>query len=249
MTVKDLFDKEFLFEDKKSDERKMMKIFYKFDINLIKNNGEQEQNTQANVAPAPAPEVSAATPAPSQEANAQIPATTPEVSAATPEAAPAIDFNNIQPSVVTEDDEKEEVTDDKSIVRKMQGEVLLRKEEIDNIQTVEDIIEKLKNTKENGISILDELSYELLQNMSQTSQMQQELKDKINMKDSSIFAEMIYGRKKEESVGIRIIKRKSSDLITNNMLVDNQIVNSQFDKKKLDNKIVDMRNEEYSDEK
>ena len=88
-----------------------------------------------------------------------------------------------------------------------------------------------------------------MQNLTQTNQLQQELKDKVDIKESNIFAEIIYGKKLDESVGVRLIKRKSSELVTNSMLVNNQIVNSQFSKEKLDSKIVDMRNEEYSDEK
>lgn len=238
MNLKQLFEKELLFEVKK-DSYKNFKIFYKININLKRK--KEESAPEAQPTPQPQSEV----------------APTPEIQSVQqpqPEVAPApetqLSLNqpqevNFSPSVVTEDGETE-ITDDNSIVRKLEGELELTKEEIDNIQTVEDILDKLKENKDP--QILDELSYEFVSNMLTTNQLQQELKDKLEYKDSLVFVEIIYGKKKEESVGFRMIKRKNSDLISNSMLVDNQIINSQFSKSKLDQKIVDMRNEEYSED-
>ena len=249
MTVKDLFRKEFLFESKK--EKHPFKIFYKIDIFLKKNQAEQPtppeeqqpaQPTPPEAAPVASPEMTPEVPSPTEVTPQDIPQVTPQE----PEVMP-----NPSYSVVTEDDEedKEEVTDDNVIVRKLNGEIELSQEDVNNIQSIDDIYQKLQEEKDNGTNILDELSFELLQNLTQTNQLQQELKDKVDIKESNIFAEIIYGKKLDESVGVRLIKRKSSELVTNSMLVNNQIVNSQFSKEKLDSKIVDMRNEEYSDEK
>ena len=249
MTVKDLFSKEFLFESVKK-EKYPYKIFYKLDIFLKKKKAEELPAEQ----PAPVQEVPQApvTQEFPQQPVQEVPPT-PEVPQTAP--APEAGQNNIDmsyfSSVVTEDDkeEDEEVTDDNVIVRKLHGEIILTKEEVNNIQAIDDIYQKLQEEKDNGANILDDLSFELLQNLTATNQLQQELKDKVDIKESSIFAEIIYGKKPEDSVGVRLIKRKGSELVTNSMLIDNQIVNFQFSKEKLDSKIVDMRNEEYSDEK
>lgn len=248
MTVKDLFNKEFLFESAKK-EKYPYKIFYKLDIFLKKK---KEEAAPPEAVPAPAPEV---TPSPEVPEVPQTPeatpapAPTPEQPAEVQPAQSGIDMSYFS-SVVTEDDdeEEEEVTDDNVIVRKLHGELVLDKEAVNNIQAIDDIYQKLQEEKDNGANILDDLSFELLQNLTSTNQLQQELKDKVDIKESNIFAEILYGKKIEDSVGIRLIKRKGSELITNSMLIDNQIVNSQFSKEKLDSKIVDMRNEEYSDE-
>lgn len=251
MTVREIFNKEFLFESVKKN-KYPYKIFYKLDISLIKNKeGEPQPEATPEQNPIP-PEVNTqapapvATPAPEQMAPAAAPV---------PEQPPVDNLQGLpEPafSVVTEDDNEEtdsqEVTDDNVIVRKLSGEIELDEEDVDNIQSIDDIYQKLQEEKNNNANILDDLSFELLMNLTSTNQIQEDLKNKLDVKKSSIFAEIIYGKKKEESVGVRLIKRKNSDLVTNSMLVDNQIVNSQFNKKNLDIKIVDMRNDEYSDE-
>ena len=254
MTVREIFNKEFLFESTKKN-KYPYKIFYRLDISLIKNKeGEAPQE------PAPeqqqpidqtqgqqVPDQTMAQPAPEQQQPAPAPAPVPEQPV--PDNLQGLPEPSF--SVVTEDDDEEEtqeITDDNVIVRKLSGELELDEEDVDNIQSIDDIYQKLQEEKNNNANILDDLSFELLMNLTATNQLQEDLKNKIDIKKSNIFAEIIYGKKKEESVGVRLIKRKNSELVTNSMLVDNQIVNTQFNKQKLDMKIVDMRNDEYGEE-
>ena len=248
MTGLELFRKELLFESTKTD-KKSLKIFYKFDINLIKlseeqpaDNSQQQQDavppvdtTQA--APVPTPDASAVPPVDTTQA---APVPTPDVSAVppTPEVQPLP-----MPSVVTEDDEKTIIDDDNSIVRKMEGELVLQKEEIDEIQTVEDLINKLADSKKDGTNILDEFTSDIITTCLNPN-MQQDLKSKVDQK-SLIFVEILYGKKKENSVGLRIIKRKNSDLLTVSMMIDDKIINSQYKKETLDKRITDIRNDEF----
>lgn len=242
MNLKELFDREFLFESKKDN--KLYKIFYRIDINLKKAKNEEAPAPQEVTPQAPAADIS------QQQINQQQPiAPQPEVPAATevPQQAPSQDLS-FSPSVVTEGDSSNEteITDDNSIVRKLSGELEISKEDVDDIQSIDDILDKLKSS--NNPQILDELSYEFILNMLQSNQLDDSLKVQLDYKASNLFVEIMYGKKKEESVGFRLIKRKNSDLISNSMLLDNQIVNSPFSKQKLDQKIVDTRNEEYSDD-
>lgn len=248
MIFKELFDKEFLFESSKVD-KKTTKIFYKFNINIIKKLEEnnEQQNVENNQTPpadtgtAPAVDPNtAAAPIPAVDASA-IPAVDPNAAAPViPDTPPAL-F-----SVVTEDDDKNiQVNDENNIVRKMEGEVTLTKEEIDDIQTVEDLITKLADAKVEGVNVLDEFTADILQVIVNPAT-QMELKQKID-KESEIFAEIIYGKKKENSIGLRIIKRKNSDLLTTSMMIDNKIINSQYKKDTLDKRITDYRNDEYEE--
>lgn len=244
MNLKELFDREFLFESKKDN--KLYKIFYRIDINLKKAKKEEQPAPQEVAPQAPAAEVPQ--PAPQQPiAQTEVPAAT-EVSQPLPQEVPQAQNLSFSPSVVTEDDSSNEteITDDNSIVRKLNGELEISKEDVDDIQSIDDILDKLKSS--NNPQILDELSYEFILNMLQTNQLDDSLKAQLDYKASNLFVEIMYGKKKEESVGFRLIKRKNSDLISNSMLLDNQIVNSPFSKQKLDQKIVDTRNEEYSDD-
>lgn len=151
-------------------------------------------------------------------------------------------------SVVTEEDDKNvQVNDENNIIRKMEGEVILSKEEIDDIQTVEDLVTKLTESKVDGVNVLDEFTADILQVIANPAT-QPQLKEKID-KESSIFAEILYGKKRENSVGLRVIKRKNSDLLTTSMMIDNKIINAQYKKETLDKRVTDYRNDEYDEDK
>jgi hypothetical protein len=101
----------------------------------------------------------------------------------------------------------------------------------------------LTETKVDGIEVLDEFTADILQVMVNPAT-QQMLKDKIG-KESTIFAEIIYGKKKEESAGLRVIKRKNSELLTTSMMIDNKIINSKYNKETLDKRITEYRNSKF----
>lgn len=261
MKFKELFDKEFLYESSKADEKKGSKIFYKFDINIKKKEEAVNDNTAAidNTAqtqndvsqPAPVDNGVNAAPAttPTPIDNGVNPAPAPVDNM----AAPAPEINLPLPSVVTEDGDDNgnnennvSINDDNNIVRKLEGELFLTKEDIDSIQTIEDIITKLTEEKVDGANVLDEFTADILQVIvNPATQMQ--LKDKID-KESTIFAEILYGKKRENSVGMRVIKRKNSDLLTTSMMIDNKIINAQYKKDTLDKRITDYRNDEYEED-
>lgn len=249
MKFKELFDKEFLYESKKED-KKATKIFYKFDINIKKI----EQNDVNQEAPQPDQTI------PPMDPNMTAPATQPVdpnmTAPLTAPATPPVDPNMAAPaqlpddlgatlaSVVTEDDkENVEINDEDNIIRKLEGEVILTEEEEDEIQTVEDIITKLTETKVDGVEVLDEFTADILQVMVNPAT-QQALKEKIG-KESSIFAEIIYGKKREDSAGLRIIKRKNSELLTTSLMIDNKIINAKYNKDTLDKRITEYRNRKF----
>ena len=243
MKFKDLFDKEFLYESKKED-KKTTKIFYEFDIN-IKKKEEQVDNQ-------PAPDATA-TPTPD---TGVPPVDNTMAPAPAPVSAPMDQPVDIPPlplaSVVTEDDDDKgdneegvSINDDDNIIRKLKGEMVLEKEDIDNIQTIEDLITTLAENKVDGANVLDEFTSDILQVMANPAT-QLQLKDKIDV-ESKIFAQILYGKKPEDSVGVRFIKRKGSDLITTSMMVDNKIINAQYKKETLDKRITDYRNDEFEE--
>lgn len=257
MKFKDLFDKEFLYESKKED-KKATKIFYKFDINIKKIDEAEANQTapttdQATSAPVADPNLAAQT-------TPVVDQTVPAVDQ-TPPAAPAVDPNMSQQpveqlptdlgatlaSVVTEDDDKNkesvEINDEDNIIRKLEGEVILTEEEVDEIQTIEDIITKLTEAKNDGVEVLDEFTADMLQVIVNPAT-QQTLKEKVG-KESTIFAEIIYGKKREESAGLRIIKRKNSELLTTSLMIDDKIINAKYNKETLDKRITEYRNSKY----
>lgn len=230
MKFKELFDKEFLYESKKED-KKATKIFYEFDINIKK----KEEQTSDQSAPDVTTDVGTA---PVDNTTQPI----PDVTMAQPAPVSPLPLA----SVVTEDDDKDvKINDDNNIIRKLKGEIFLQKEEIDNLQTVEDLITKLAENKVDGVNVLDEFTCNILQVMANPAT-QTQLKEKIDV-ESKIFAQILYGKKPEDSVGVRFIKRKGSDLLTTSMMIDNKIINSQYKKETLDKRITDYRNDEFEE--
>ena len=244
MTLRDIINKEFeVITEETRKEKKVVKIFYKLNLNLIKPAQTSEQpEQQDNEANNQQPE--------QQQNNAQIPqqqdlqqnaqmqnnVTQPENNTQLPQ----IDASEL-PSIQTEETENNniDIKDDNTIVRKLEGEVELKKEKVDEIQTFQDIIEYLTKEQVEGVSVLDDFSSEIL-NIIFTPQASQ-ISQKVDKK-SSIFADIQYGFGKDDNVGVRIKKTANSDLISNVMIIDGSIINTPFNLMKVNERIIDYRN-------
>lgn len=244
MTLRDIINKEFeVITEETRKEKKVVKIFYKLNLNLIKpaqtsEQPEQQDNEINNQQPE------------QQQNNAQVPQqqdlqqnTQMQNNAPQPEnniQLPQIDASEL-PSIQTEETENNniDIKDDNAIVRKLEGEVELKKEKVDEIQTFQDIIEYLTKEQVEGVSVLDDFSSEIL-NIIFTPQASQ-ISQKVDKK-SSIFADIQYGFGKDDNVGVRIKKTANSDLISNVMIIDGSIINAPFNLMKVNERIIDYRN-------
>lgn len=244
MTLRDIINKEFeVITEETRKEKKVVKIFYKLNLNLIKpaqtsEQPEQQDNEVNNQQPE------------QQQNNAQIPQqqdlqqnTQMQNNVQQPEnntQLPQIDASEL-PSIQTEETENNniDIKDDNTIVRKLEGEVELKKEKVDEIQTFQDIIEYLTKEQVEGVSVLDDFSSEIL-NIIFTPQASQ-ISQKVDKK-SSIFADIQYGFGKDDNVGVRIKKTANSDLISNVMIIDGSIINAPFNLMKVNERIIDYRN-------
>ena len=242
MTLRDIINKEFeVITEETRKEKKVVKIFYKLNLNLIKpaqtpeqpeqqdnevNNQQPEQ--QQNNIQAPQQDLQ------QQNVQAQNNVSQPENN------IPQIDVSEL-PSIQTEETENNnvDIKDDNTIVRKLEGEVELKKEKVDEIQTFQDIIEYLTKEQVEGVSVLDDFSSEIL-NIIFTPQASQ-ISQKVDKK-SSIFADIQYGFGKDDNVGVRIKKTANSDLISNVMIIDGSIINAPFNLMKVNERIIDYRN-------
>ena len=242
MTLRDIINKEFeVITEETRKEKKVVKIFYKLNLNLIKpaqttEQPEQQDNEVNNQQPE------------QQQNNTQIPQqqdlqqnTQMQNNVPQPENnIPQIDVSEL-PSIQTEETENNnvDIKDDNTIVRKLEGEVELKKEKVDEIQTFQDIIEYLTKEQVEGVSVLDDFSSEIL-NIIFTPQASQ-ISQKVDKK-SSIFADIQYGFGKDDNVGVRIKKTANSDLISNVMIIDGSIINAPFNLMKVNERIIDYRN-------
>ena len=242
MTLRDIINKEFeVITEETRKEKKVVKIFYKLNLNLIKpaqtsEQPEQQDNEVNNQQPE------------QQQNNTQIPQQQDlqqniqmQNNVLQPENnIPQIDVSEL-PSIQTEETENNniDIKDDNTIVRKLEGEVELKKEKVDEIQTFQDIIEYLTKEQVEGVSVLDDFSSEIL-NIIFTPQASQ-ISQKVDKK-SSIFADIQYGFGKDDNVGVRIKKTANSDLISNVMIIDGSIINAPFNLMKVNERIIDYRN-------
>lgn len=243
MTLRDIINKEFeVITEETRKEKKVVKIFYKLNLNLIKPAQTSEQpEQQDNEVNNQQPEQQNNTQVPQQQDlqqntqiqnNIQQPENNTQLS--------QIDVSEL-PSIQTEETENNnvDIKDDNTIVRKLEGEVELKKEKVDEIQTFQDIIEYLTKEQVEGVSVLDDFSSEIL-NIIFTPQASQ-ISQKVDKK-SSIFADIQYGFSKDDNVGVRIKKTANSDLISNVMIIDGSIINAPFNLMKVNERIIDYRN-------
>ena len=244
MTLRDIINKEFeVITEETRKEKKVVKIFYKLNLNLIKptqapEQPEQQDNEVNNQQPEQQQNNMQAPQQDLQQQNAQIQNNVPQPENNT--QLPQIDVSEL-PSIQTEETENNnvDIKDDNTIVRKLEGEVELKKEKVDEIQTFQDIIEYLTKEQVEGVSVLDDFSSEIL-NIIFTPQASQ-ISQKVDKK-SSIFADIQYGFGKDDNVGVRIKKTANSDLISNVMIIDGSIINAPFNLMKVNERIIDYRN-------
>ena len=242
MTLRDIINKEFeVITEETRKEKKVVKIFYKLNLNLIKpaqttEQPEQQDNEVNNQQPDQQQNNTQAPQQDLQQQNIQAQNNVPQ-----PENnIPQIDVSEL-PSIQTEETENNnvDIKDDNTIVRKLEGEVELKKEKVDEIQTFQDIIEYLTKEQVEGVSVLDDFSSQIL-NIIFTPQASQ-ISQKVDKK-SSIFADIQYGFGKDDNVGVRIKKTANSDLISNVMIIDGSIINAPFNLMKVNERIIDYRN-------
>lgn len=244
MTLRDIINKEFeVITEETRKEKKVVKIFYKLNLNLIKpaqtsEQPEQQDNEVNNQQPEQQQNNTQVPQQQDLQQNAQMQNNAPQPENNT--QLPQIDVSEL-PSIQTEETENNniDIKDDNTIVRKLEGEVELKKEKVDEIQTFQDIIEYLTKEQVEGVSVLDDFSSEIL-NIIFTPQASQ-ISQKVDKK-SSIFVDIQYGFGKDDNVGVRIKKTANSDLISNVMIIDGSIINAPFNLMKVNERIIDYRN-------
>lgn len=214
MNFKDIIRKEFLFESKK-EVAGALKLFYSIDVKIQEEEDIPIEQPQEPQQPQPV---------------AQEPVPQPQP-ALTQEPQPVVQ----QESINEEDD------DDKTIVKKLDGVLTLTKEDADNIQSIEDLIDFMADKKNNGEKILDELTVEVITALIMAPDAMKT--NEIIKKDDQIIITIYYGYKKENSIGFKILKRKGVSSVSTIMLKDNEVLDSQFDFRKFNSQIVDYRNE------
>ena len=225
MKGKEFLDKFFLVEGKGSKIRKGINIFYEIKTEIFKKQTEQELNKQ-----------------PEQELNKQPVSSEQPAPAEQPVSQDKNKEKKEDEEASIQTESKDEIyNDENKIIRKIENSLSLDREEVDDVQGVEDIIQILSERKHHGIKILDEFSAEILNDML-FPETRNEIPKLIDKK-SYIFVQIMYGYHKDDSVGIRFLKRKNSDSVIINMLVNNKIINLPANIDLINEKITSYRND------
>ncbi|MDR0676491.1 MAG: hypothetical protein LBF97_05580 [Elusimicrobiota bacterium] len=256
-TFRDVIQKEFLYMEAKENISNLLKVFYKINLKITNTENAEEQPEevpQPNTS-APVQQPVEINPQPQQEP-LPLPADTlqqqepVETELPNPNSAPVPIEQLPVPSVKTkslkeedadEDENEEKVTNENEIIRKTEGQINLSKDEIDEIQTIEDLIDMLGDKDNDGDNILDDFSIEVIKTMISPDAAQKA--SQVINRDDYIFLDILYGRKKDDdNIGFRITKRKKSDTVSSVILKDGDILNTQWNVKIINDELVNLRN-------
>lgn len=228
--VLDIFSSIFT-EEKNKKNVKSLKVFYDIDINIKKPAEVEEQPVKQE---------------PGQEAIPQEPVPTqPQPTATVPPAPPAQSipaesFINKAKKIFLED-EFTLGSNDGSYIYKREGILSVPKEEYENIQTLDDLLDFISGSKdEEGKQILDEAAVELILTLTGISATP--LEDIIK-KEDRVIIDINYGNKVEDSIGFKVLKRDGANNLSIVMKKNNEILNSKFDLKSFNSQILEFRNE------
>jgi len=119
------------------------------------------------------------------------------------------------------------------------GEFTLPKEEVDSIQTLEDLIEYCTDKKVDGKKLLNDVAAEIVLSVAGVGK--SALEDIIN-KGDKVFVDLDYGEEKTNSIGVRVNKLAGSDAISIAMKKNNNIVPGEFNIKEFNKQITFFRN-------
>jgi hypothetical protein len=147
-------------------------------------------------------------------------------------------------------EEKGNVLNEDILDIRTKGEVFVPEEDIDAIRSIDDILiylskqkkrvkitDKIKTKPKKLInSVIIEIVLALVNN-------DQETLKKLLGKGDKVFVDIDYGKEKESSVGISVVKNPGTFSISLNMKKDGKIVAMPFDKILFNKNLIDLRNE------
>lgn len=125
---------------------------------------------------------------------------------------------------------------------KRAGTLLVPETEVANIQTIDDLMDFLVDKKdESGRPILNEFAVELVLTLTGGDGATQQVSDLLK-KEDKVLIEIDYGDSKEDSVGIKVLKRSGVDSASVMFKKDGDILPGKFSIESFNNQIITYRN-------
>lgn len=191
------------------EKEKDLKLYYKTDIFIQSFPEDEKEPEEKPVEPAAEPE--------------------------TPPEAPPEEL----PPPVEDTKEKENLLTEDIYKVKTEGEKSIPKEEADNIQTLEDLVDYASDIKEGGKSIVSKVAEEVVLTLAGVGK--DALEDLIKEGDKVII-DLDYGTNREDCIGFRVNKVPGSNSISLSMKKNSKIIPGNFDIASFNRQLVFFRN-------
>jgi hypothetical protein len=123
--------------------------------------------------------------------------------------------------------------------RKVSGKMALSKEEADNIQTIEDLLDFATDVQIEGRNVINDLIMEIVLALSEENGTPIH---ELVKKGDKIRIDMKYGESKKDSVGLKVNKNAGSDAIALMMTKDSKIIPGTFNTPQFNRMLIYYRN-------
>ena len=133
----------------------------------------------------------------------------------------------------------EETIYEETFTSKAMGKLQVSEDEIDNIQSLEDLMDFLSKKSVKGNPVLNDAVAEIILNMATNGA--QSIADLIS-KDDRIYISIDYGKEKDSSVGFKAIKSSGLNTLSLVMKKDNKILTGQFNLQEFNKQLIFFRN-------
>jgi hypothetical protein len=230
MNLKNIVDDLFIVEDKGND-KQSLKIFYNVDI-LIHNPNEQgnsnlppQQITNNQNAENQSPSVIQQ----QEDFRSKIKGLLNEADEApqNTEVVPNVEVSATPPPV------------NENFQRKTSGEISVPFDEVNDIHTLDDLLDFMADKTDRTGKILDQVSIELIFAMAGINQTPL---DQIVKQNDKVIIEVDYGKKKDETIGFKVLKRAGVSNVSIVMIKDGEVLDAPFDLKAYNNQLILLRN-------
>ena len=164
----------------------------------------------------------------------------PEVPAApvAPEPVPALGATEPTPQPVESTKNSGKILNEEIFKARSNGLLTIKKEDAENIQTLNDLLDYVSDNKESGKSLINNIAIEIILNVVEQKE---NVADIIN-KGDKVLLDIDYGFDKDDSIGIKVTKVAGSETISVTMKKDSKILTGPFNLPEFNKQIIFYRN-------
>jgi hypothetical protein len=138
-----------------------------------------------------------------------------------------------------EDVKNEDVINEEIYSFKNEGEVIIPGSDLENIQTLDDLVDYISDIKIEGKPIINELVEEIILAMAGVGE--KAIEEIVNEGDR-ILVDIDYGSSKNDSIGFKLNKVSGSASISLTMKKNNKIIPGNFDINEFNKQVIYFRN-------